>query len=118
MMAANSDPETTRRELPEEFWSDFDNIVRVLRAQATAIEQRAAEVAASVAHLSDKDCGLSLGRIPGDVRPFLFGFRKSGGIDGRLRPALMRAIRPTGNALPGYTASYAMGGVGQFGKCL
>jgi RNA ligase len=97
------------RELPDEFWSDFDDIARVLRAQANAIEARVASGAASVAHLSEKELGLSLGTIPPDVRPFVFEFRKSGGIDGRLRPALMRAICPSGNELAGYTASYAMG---------
>ena len=59
--------------------------------------------------LTDKEIGLSLNAIPQDVRPFVFGFRKAGRIDDRTRPALMRAIRPKGNALPGYVASYAMG---------
>jgi RNA ligase len=61
IFANGGDPETMRRELPEGFCSDFDDIGRVLRAQAGAIE----------AHLSDKELGLSLGTIPPDVRPFV-----------------------------------------------
>ncbi len=109
ILNAGGDPEAMRRELPEEFWGDFDAIVRLLRGQEDAIRTRVAETAASVAHLTDKEVGLALGTIPADIRPYLFGYRKSGTIDARTRPVLMRAIRPTGNALPGYTASYAMG---------
>ena len=109
ILNAGGEPADMRRELPEEFWSDFDDIVRILTERQTAIETRVRAAAASVAHLSDKELGLSLGEVPLDVRPFLFGFRKSGGIDGRLRQVMMRAIRPAGNELPGYVASYAMG---------
>ena len=109
ILNAGGDPEAMRRELPEEFWDDFDAIVRLLRQQEDAIRARVAETAASVAGMTDKELGLALGTIPADTRPYLFGFRKSGTIDARTRPVLMRAIRPTGNALPGYTASYAMG---------
>lgn len=110
-MAACDDMSAIRRDLPEEFWTDFDDIVRLLSASVAAIETRVAEVAASVAHLSDKELGLSLNSMPADVRPYLFGFRKSGAITGRSRDSLMRSIRPTGNALAGYLPSYAMGRV-------
>jgi RNA ligase len=111
-MAAGDDLDAIRRELPEEFWTDFDDIIGLLSASVAAVETRVARVAASVAHLSDKELGLSLNTLPADVRPYLFGFRKAGGaITGKVRESLMRSIRPTGNMLPGYTPSFAMGRV-------
>ena len=108
-MVAGDDMDAIRRDLPEEFWTDFDDIVRLLRASIAAVETRVAEVAASVAHMSDKDLGLSLNSLPADARPYLFGFRKSGTIIGKSRDSLMRVIRPTANTLAGYVPSYAMG---------
>jgi len=110
-MSAGDDMAAIRRDLPEEFWSDFDDIVRLLNANIAAIEARVSEAAAAVSHLSDKELGLTLKSMPEDVRPYLFGFRKSGGIVGKTRDSLMRSIRPTGNVLPGYVPSYAMGRV-------
>jgi len=49
--------------------------------------------------------------VPDDVRPYLFGCRKSGAVVGKARDSLMRSIRPTGNVLAGYVPSYAMGRV-------
>jgi RNA ligase len=106
---AGDDMAAIRRDLPEEFWQDFDDIVGLLRARIATIEARVAEVAASVAVLSDKELGLSLNTLPADARPYLFAYRKSGAITGKARDTLMRAIRPTGNVLPGYVPSYAMG---------
>jgi RNA ligase len=110
-MAAGDDMGAIRRDLPEEFWTDFDDIVRLLTANIAAIEARIAEVAASVSHLSDKELGLSLNTLPADVRPYLFAFRKSSSITGKFRDSLMRSIRPAGNVLAGYVPSYAMGRV-------
>jgi RNA ligase len=107
-MSAGDDLGAIRRDLPEEFWGDFDDIVRLLGAAAKAIEARVVEAAAAVAHLSDKDLGLGLSAQPKDVQPYLFGFRKTGAFAGKLRDTLMRSIRPTGNVLPGYTPSFAM----------
>ena len=108
---AGDDMEAIRRDVPEEFWADFDAIVGLLNAAAAALAEKVVEAAAAVAHLSDKALGLTLHNLPADVRPFLFGYRKAGAIVGRQREALMRAIRPTANVLPGYTPSYAMGRV-------
>lgn len=110
-MVAGSDMVAIRRDLPEEFWADFDDIVRSLTASIAATEAKVAEVAASVAHLSDKEVGLSLDALSADARPYLFAFRKSGAIVGRSRESLMRSIRPTGNVLAGYVPSFAMGRV-------
>jgi RNA ligase len=110
-MAAGDDLGAIRRDLPEEFWTDFDDIVRLLSGSLSALEAKVATVAQSVAHLSDKELGLSLSSLPADARPYVFGYRKAGAVTGRFRESMMRSLRPTGNALPGYTPSYAMGRV-------
>jgi RNA ligase len=110
-MAAGDDMETIRRELPEEFTDDFDRIVALLGASAAALSERIAVLAGSLEELSDKEVGLRLGSIEPDLRPFVFAYRKQGGklMEGRSRQALFRAIRPTGNILPGYVPSFAIG---------
>ena len=67
-------------------------------------------VAESLKGVSDKDIGLRLNTLDPDVRPFIFAWRKQGGdlLAGRSREVLFRAVRPTGNVLPGYVPSYAM----------
>lgn len=107
--AAGDDLTALRRELPEEFWADFDSIVTLLRQRLANLTAHIAEAATSVAHLTDKELGLELPTQPADVRPFLFAWRKSGGqLAGKQREALFRAIRPAGNELVGYVPSYAM----------
>ena len=109
-LAAGDDMDAIRRELPEEFWGDFDDIVRVLHELLSQRIERISAAARSVAHLSDKELGLQLATLDEDVRGFIFAYRKSGGnlLAGRSRAGLLRAIRPTGNVLPGYLPSYAM----------
>ena len=108
-MAAGDDLNAVRRDLPEEFWGDFDVITGVLDAQVAGKIERIQAAAAAVDGLSDKEVGLRLGSFPEDVRRFIFPLRKFGSLlDGRTREALFRSIRPTGNRLEGYTPSYAM----------
>ena len=107
-LVARKDMQAIRRDLPEEFWTDFDVIVGLLKTQLRAAEVRVTEAAAKVAHLSDRELGQSLATLPDDARGLLFGYRKQG-LEGRVREALLRSIRPTGNELEGYTPSYAMG---------
>ena len=107
-MNAGDDMAAIRRDLPEEFWPDFDDIVRLLNEEIIELERRVAELAASVSQLDAKQLGLRLPTLPADTRNYLFSYRKWGGIQGQSREALMRSIRPTANVLPGYTPSYAM----------
>ena len=107
-MAAGDDLEAIRRDLPEEFWTDFDGIVSAVIASVEAVERRVAELAASVSHLSDKDLGLQFKSLPDVDRGYLFGFRRHGGLVGKARASVMRDLRPTGNVLPGYVPSYAV----------
>lgn len=108
-MAAGDDLNAVRRDLPEEFWGDFDAITGILDVQVQGLVRRAGEAVRTVDGLSDKEVGLRLGSFPEDVRRFIFPLRKFGSLlNGRTREALFRSIRPTGNRLEGYTPSYAM----------
>lgn len=107
-MAAGDDMTSIRRDLPEEFWTDFDDIVRLLTEKAAAVEAKVADAVAEHASLSDKELGLRLNTLDNQVRPFVFHWRKMGKIEGRQRDGLARMIRPTGNVLAGYTPSFAM----------
>ena len=111
-MQAGDDMAAIRRDLPEEFWDDFDAITSRLQRRLDAVTAQVAAAAAEHAHLSDKELGLRLRTLDPQVRPFIFSWRKAGGaLDGRARGGLFRMVRPTGNALDGYTPSYAMGRV-------
>ncbi len=106
---AGDDLDAIRRDLPEEFWGDFDTIRRLLAQRLDDLATRTAAAVATVAALTDKEVGLSLEKFPEDIRRYLFTWRKSGGrVEGRLREQMLRAIRPTANYLEGYMASYAI----------
>jgi len=110
-MAAGDDLDSIRKELPEEFWSDFDSVRKYLDASRDALIEKTARVAEAVKDLSDKDIGLRLASFDADIRSFIFPYRKSDGnplASAKLRAGLYRAMRPTGNALAGYVPSYAM----------
>lgn len=107
-MKAGDDMEAIRRDLPEEFWADFDAIVSNLSLSVESIVGKVREFAETVADQSDKDIGLRISTLDPDVRPFIFQWRKFGNLEGRAREALFRHVRPTGNILAGYTPSYAM----------
>ena len=108
-MAAGDDLGAIKRDLPEEFWDDFEAIVAVLRAQIDAITERVRAAAEGVAALSDKELGLSLDKLDPVARPYVFDWRKTGGKLGpRSMATMFRAIRPTGNVLEGYVPSFAV----------
>jgi RNA ligase len=110
IMEAGDDLAKVRRDIPEEFWTDFDAICALLTRKLDAIIESATREATAVAHLSDKDVGLRLGQFSPDVRPLIFPYRKQGGnlLSGRPRQLVFRTIRPTANELPGYVPSYAI----------
>lgn len=109
-MHAGDDLEAVRRQLPEEFWADFDSITAVLRNNIDDLLAEVKAEAEGVAHLSDKEVGLRLNTFPERVRRFIFNYRKSGGdlLSGRSRELVFRTVRPTGNRLAGYIPSYAI----------
>lgn len=110
LLESGEDPEVMRKQLPEEFWADFDNILRILTNQANATAALAEIHAQRMAHLSDKEVGLSLHTVPEVARRFIFPYRKNGGdlFHPRSRSMLFREIRPTGNRLDGYRPSSAV----------
>lgn len=108
-MQAGDDLRAIRRELPEEFWTDFDAITSLLALRVADIKRKVAHTADVLAGLPDKEVGLRLRSLEPEVQPLIFHWRKAGGkLEGRALVALYRMIRPTGNILAGYTPSYAM----------
>lgn len=109
-MEAGADLEAMRRDLPEEFWTDFDQILGLLRAELDRRVTEARTATAATAGYSDKEIGLGAGALDPALKPLVFACRRYGDAfpDDKSRKGLMRAIRPTDNVLPGYEASYAM----------
>lgn len=110
VMEANDDLIAIRKQLPEEFWSDFDAITTILDMKAKEIVTAVQREAEAVSAWSDKEVGLRLGQWPEPIRAFIFPYRKNAGdlLNSKSRRAIFRAIRPTGNSLDGYTPSYVM----------
>lgn len=109
-LQAGDDLDSVRRQLPEEFWADFDAITAILQQNIADLIEAVKAEAEAVAGLSDKEVGLRLDRFPAEVRRFIFPYRKSGGdlLSGRTRDLVFRSIRPDGNVLDGYSPSTAM----------
>ncbi|OWK41999.1 T4 RnlA family RNA ligase [Fimbriiglobus ruber] len=102
--------EAIRRQLPEEFWADFDAITGTLQQNIDKLIAVVQIEAEAVAGLTDKEVGLRLATFPETVRRFIFPFRNNGGdlLSGKTRELVFRTIRPTGNVLEGYVPSYAI----------
>lgn len=112
---AGDDLDLLRREVPEEFWADFDTIRSLLAAEVQKLVDATEAEARRLHDLSDKDVGLCLqrGEIAELARPYIFARRKSPdrwAQEPRSRLAMLRAVRPTGNQLEGYSPStYILG---------
>jgi len=110
LLSAGDDPEEMRKQLPEEFWGDFDAIHGILIGQAERLAKSIAAEADAVAGLPDRDVGMRLDSFTEPVRRFIFPYRKNGGslFTGKPRTMLFREVRPTGNRLEGYRPSSAV----------
>jgi RNA ligase len=112
---AGDDLDVIRREVPEEYWADFDRIRALLADAIRPLVEATEAEARRLSGLSDKEVGilLSRGEIAELARPYIFACRKSPGrwtTEGRARLGMLRAIRPTANQLAGYTPStYILG---------
>ncbi len=105
-MRDEEDLEIMRRQLPEEFWGDYDTIVNLLYSQQRALMASIEAHYQPFAQLSDKEIGLRLEEFPEEVRRFIFPLRNGRLVPGdRAMLGLFEAIRPTRNNLPGYRAS-------------
>jgi RNA ligase len=106
-LAAGDDLDRLRTDVPEEYWGDFDSIRALLMQAFDDVLEKARAAAAVFDDVADRDVAARLGEVAADVRPYVFAIRK-GQVGGKLKANLFRAIRPTGNALPGYVPSFAM----------
>ena len=108
-MAAGDDIEASRKELPEEFWEDFDRIVQLLSRRINTKIQQVMIVYRDLrlGELSDKELGLRLNELPERIRGFVFPWRRNNGdlLSGRTRKYLFDSIRPDGNRLDDYAPS-------------
>ncbi len=110
-MVAGDDLDAIRREIPEEFYTDFDAIRGLL---SEGIERTLAVVEDEHQRwmlAPDKDVGLALKTIPEPARSMIFARRKGGDrwLDNpKTRRSLYMHTRPNGNVLAGYAASSAM----------
>lgn len=105
----SNDLENTRKELPEEFWEDFDSIIYCINHEYNNLANQIVEITDPLKDLSNKEVGLLLHTLPANLRGFIFAYRKEGQFTtGMLRTKIFRTIRPTGNILKGYTPSNSM----------
>lgn len=110
-MMARDDLDAFRKELPEEFWTDFDQMRTILGAQINALMAAVATEAAKRANWTDKEIGLDLPNIPEPATHFVFPYRKYDGkpLDNpKARRAIFGRIRPTANRLEGYRSSLSL----------
>jgi RNA ligase len=109
-MMAGDDLEEIRKQLPEEFWADFDTIIALLSKQRDDLIEEATTTAKSVETWSDKEVGLNLEKFPEKIRRFIFPYRKNKGnlLQGRTRELLFKTFRPDFNHLKGYSPSTSM----------
>lgn len=110
MMLNNDDMERIKKDLPDEFIHDFDQIVYLLGSRLTTIAREVVIASHKVKDLTDKQLGLILGTLSTHIRPYLFPYRRNKGVllEGKTRQSIFRDIRPTRNILEGYTPSSAM----------
>ncbi|MHB1954730.1 MAG: RNA ligase [Sulfobacillus sp.] len=96
-----------KKELPEEFWLDFDNLVNILEKHAEQWKMRIETLHQHTLAWSDKTLGIRRGKLPDPERNFIFGLRKAGNwetfLSGKGRNKFFMLFRPTGNILDDYT---------------
>lgn len=99
-----------RQDLPEEFWTDFDTIIRLITEARDNVLSFVNKAHQKTFELSDKELGL-LNEVwlGGPVKGLLFALRRGYSLlEGRNRKTIFDYIRPTRNRLEGYMPSYAM----------
>lgn len=110
-LAANDDLDAIRREIPEEFWGDFDAIREALTARFVEVVDAVEHEAGRWEGRSNKDIGLALSTIEEPARSLLFAYRKGGDAwlsNARDRMNVCKRFRPDGNVLAGYVQGAAL----------
>lgn len=100
--------EDFRKELPEEFWDDFDSIVGIISQKLTNIIVRVGARADEFKELSDKEVGLKLASLEEIERKLIFPMRNQNGdlfCNPKSNRVLFDFVRPTANELEGYKPS-------------
>lgn len=100
--------EDFRKELPEEFWDDFDSIVGIISQKLTAIIVKVGARADEFKELSDKEVGLKLASLDEVERKLIFPMRNQNGdlfCNPKSNRVLFDLVRPTANELEGYKPS-------------
>jgi len=108
VMANGGDVDAIRRDIPEEFWGDFDAIRRILIDRLDGLLASVESWSSRLADKTNKEIGLMLHTLPEDARSFIFARRSKGDAmmaDPKTRRAVFQTFRPTGNVLEGYTPS-------------
>jgi len=106
----HEESEMMRRELPEEFWADFDQMQFLMSRNLAMFLHEIAVEASFWVNQTDKEVGQALSSLPETVRSFIFPYRKGQmqPLTGRVREAVFKHIRPTGNKLAEYVPSYRL----------
>lgn len=118
MMANGDNLDLVRKDIPEEFWVDFDSIRNILTKQFTDLHVKVYNHWTQSRWLSDKELGLSLDKVAKEVRPYVFHFRKFVSAEStkdasrdklkkKYHEMIWRDIRPAANKLEGYRPSFA-----------
>ena len=107
-MRSGDDLKKFRKDLPEEFWEDFDRIEGKLSAGYTGLLTEMTKILIKLQDKSDKEVGLALKDYPPELRRLIFPLRRHSVSDPKTQRLLYQQIRPTGNRLAGYEPSYAI----------
>lgn len=105
MMRDKEDLTAFKRDLPEEFWTDFENILSALYLHLNRIKAEVRRAVEMCSYSSDKQVGLRMDEFGPIVRKLIFPARKGNMEEGRARLALYGMVRPNANHLEGYTPS-------------
>lgn len=109
LMKERKDIEAIRKDVPEEFLLDFNNIIHILSKQITELVDDVIAAAETVKDLNNRELGLQITKFDDRVRCFIFPCRRESDFPSdRTIESMYRDIRPTGNKLEGYTPSIAM----------
>lgn len=108
VMTAGDDLDELRREMPEELWTDFDGIRRLIGEAMEALDRRLTEAEKPFVDVPDRDLAPLIAHLPNDLRSYMFAMRRGRRGDPRYAKTLLKAVRPTGDVLPGYVPSHAL----------
>ena len=114
-MRDGRDMNELRRDLPEEFWDDFDQIYAILSRDLTFLNVEMAKILIDIQDKTDKEVGLSLNDFPPEYRRIIFPMRKFSTSSPKVNQLIYNHIRPTANILNGYQPSYALNRVHEEG---